>query len=210
MLSMLLVISGGRNVNDIVQVWGLTACTMMHGLLCEYHSRPDPLSAGERWVGQTSDNRVRNWLARCVPHFLGIIPHGKRVDTCPATPGAPGVSVHRRRIPPLSGRYSFAWFIIFRLYLTTLGDVDEAFGDRVSDELPGYIIGAVVSTFVIFSSFTIAQLVYQFRAPKYYWQSELVYCALSATSKIVLGSILLVRRSATPTHATRAFTPTLR
>lgn len=160
MLVMLLAISGGRSINDMVAVWGLTATTMLHGLLCEYSSRPQ--AGGELWVGQTADNRVRNWLARCVPHFCGFLP------------------------------YSFAWYVIFRLYTTTLNDVEEMFGEEVADELPGYIISAVVSTFVIFSSFTIVQLVYQFRAPKYYYQSELWYCFLSLTSKVVLGSILLV------------------
>ena len=76
MLVMLLAISGGRNINDMIAVWSLTAVTMLAGLQCEYYSRPDPTSNGERWMGQKADgsNRNTNWLARCVPHFLGYIP----------------------------------------------------------------------------------------------------------------------------------------
>jgi len=164
MIFLLLAISGGRNFNDLFSVWILMATTCLHGLLCEHHSRPDPTSNGELWMGQNADgsNRVRNWLSRCLPHLLGWIP------------------------------YTGAWLLVFRLYTSTLSDISEQFGDEVGRELPAYILTAVTSTYVIFSLFSFVQLTFQFLPPKRFWASELYYCALSASSKLTLGLILVV------------------
>lgn len=48
-------------------------------------------------------------------------------------------------------RYFSAWAILYSLYVTTLNDVDQAFPD-IDAAIPSYIIAALTSTFIIFSS----------------------------------------------------------
>jgi len=164
MVLLLTLISGGRSEDTLLGVFLLMATCMFHGLYTELHSRPDPGSNGERWMGQLADgsNRVGNFLWRQIPQFLGWIP------------------------------YIGSWFILINLYLRTLEDIDKAFGDRVSDFIPAFIVGALVSTFLIFSCFTCTLIYFQWLPPKFYWLTEPVYCVLSATAKLTLGIILFV------------------
>lgn len=115
-------------------------------------------------MGQLADgsNRVRNFLWRQIPQLLGWVP------------------------------FLGSWFILVNLYLRTLDDIQKAFGDRVDDFIPAFIVGALISTFVIFSSFTFTLIYFQWLPPKFYWLTEPVYCVLSATAKLTLGIILFV------------------
>lgn len=157
----LLLISGGRNQTDLASVFVLMAVTMACGYLTEVISRPE--TGSDRWQGQKADgsNRFRNYVWRMQPHVIGFVP------------------------------YVSAWAIVFNLYQTTIEDVKEAFGEEVSERVPTYIYTALVSTIVVFSSFTITQIIYQWRPPSRYWETEIVYAFLSLTSKAVLGGILL-------------------
>jgi hypothetical protein len=161
MFCILSAISGGRNEAELSQGYVLIATTMFFGYLTELLSRPAAGSNGERWTGQREDNRFSNFVHRMQPHILGMVP------------------------------YFAAWANLIALYIRTLGDVDELYGDRVGDVVPAFILTAVWSTFLTFSSFTAVQQAYQWFAPRHYWQTELWYCLLSATSKSVLGGILL-------------------
>jgi len=120
-----------------------------------------PDVGSDRWEGQKAENRFRNYVWRMQAHVIGFVP------------------------------YVSAWAIVFNLYQTTIEDVKEAFGEEVSDRVPQYIYTALVSTIVVFSSFTITQIIYQWRPPARYWETELVYAFLSLTSKAILGGILL-------------------
>jgi len=161
MVCVLLLISGGRSRTDLASVFVLMAMTMVCGYLTEVISRPDVDS--DRWEGQKADgsNRFRNYVWRMQAHVIGFVP------------------------------YFSAWSIVFNLYQTTIEDVKQAFGEEVSSRVPTYIYTALVSTIVVFSSFTLTQIIYQWRPPARYWETELIYAFLSLTSKAILGGILL-------------------
>ena len=161
MFFILSAISGGRNEAELSQGFLLISVTMSFGYLQELFSRAEPGSNGARWVGQRDDNRFANYVYRMQPFVIGLFP------------------------------YFGAWANLIALYIRTLQDVDELYGDRVDDVVPSFILLAVWTTFLTFSSFTFVQLFYQYFAPRYYWQTEPWYCILSATSKSCLGAILL-------------------
>ena len=162
MFFILSAISGGRNEAELSQGYVLIATTMTFGYLTELLSRPEPGSNGARWVGQRDDNRFANYAYRMQPHILGFFP------------------------------FLAAWANLIALYIRTLEDVKELYGDRVDDLIPTFILTAVWSTFLTFSSFTFVQQAFQWFPPRSYWQTEIAYCILSATSKALLGCILLV------------------
>lgn len=43
-----------------------------------------------------------------------------------------------------------------------------------------------------FWSFTFPQIIFQFLPPGFYWGTELIYCVLSLTAKLYLGTFLLI------------------
>lgn len=47
-------------------------------------------------------------------------------------------------------------------------------------------------TVAMFWCFSFVQILFQYISPKFYWRSELVYCALSLTAKLYLGLFLLI------------------
>ena len=75
--------------------------------------------------------------------------------------------------------------------MDTIADVNELFGDRVSEFIPAFLVSAFIAVFGTFSTFSFCQLYFQWRPPSSYWATEVVYCILSATSKLLLGGILL-------------------
>ena len=70
--------------------------------------------------------------------------------------------------------------------------------------MPPWVIPAIIFTFLLFSCFTIVQWCYQRKDPRYYWETEIWYSALSLTSKLGLGLFLYmnVLRFATFDEAT--------
>ena len=78
MLSILVILSGGRDRAYVAAVFVLTATTMLHGLFTELGSRPDENSNGELWRGDRPDrsNRFRAFCVRMIPHLAGFLPYG--------------------------------------------------------------------------------------------------------------------------------------
>ena len=72
--------------------------------------------------------------------------------------------------------YGAAWAILIRLYTNTLDDVQKTFD--VDDAIPSYILSAVITTCLTFSSFSLAQIIWQYREPRFYWQAR---CAFFGT-----------------------------
>ena len=57
---------------------------------------------------------------------------------------------------------------------------------------PEWVNGAIYGTVIIFWSFTVVQIIFQYLPPGFYWGSELIYCVLSLSAKLYLGFFLLV------------------
>jgi hypothetical protein len=103
-------------------------------------------------------------------------------------------AAYRRRIlPHVLGYtpYLAVWVHYVYNFFTSLSD---AAGDNpdLYARIPSWIPYAVLSTFVFFSSFALAQVVNQYQDPQFYWRGELIYCFLSLFSKLLLGTLLLV------------------
>jgi hypothetical protein len=72
---------------------------------------------------------------------------------------------------------------------------------KITDrEIPSWVNGAIYGTVIIFWSFTIPQILFQYLPPGFYWGSELIYCLLSLTAKLYLGIFLLVNVRASSTQ----------
>lgn len=129
MLVVLSMLAGLRNKDQIASIWWLTATTMAFGWLTEVISRPDKSSNGERWVGDLPDgsNRWSSYVWRMQAHVLGFFP------------------------------YIACWCIIFGFFFDVLDDVDALYGDRIDDFIPVWIVTALSTTCLTFSSFTVAQ-----------------------------------------------------
>lgn len=152
----------GRNEAVAASGFVLMAVTMFHGYFTELLSRPDPASGGTRWIGQRTDGFD-------FQNYLWRM-HPHLLGTLP---------------------YFSAWTICYKGYQDILDDLRERFTD-VGDLIPAFLVAAFVAVFATFSLFSFTQIYYQMRAPVHYWKSELVYCVLSLTSKLILSILLLV------------------
>jgi len=96
----------------------------------------------------------------------------------------------RRMVPHVIGWFPMtaAWVMIINALEVARRDLED-----VSDQvIPDWVYGAIWGTVVIFWSFTVVQILFQFYAPGYYWGTELIYCTLSLTAKLYLGWFLLI------------------
>jgi len=96
----------------------------------------------------------------------------------------------RRLLPHVFGFFPYitAWVLIMYHFLTAMADLKESYPEL---NVPEWVIIAVWGVLIIFSSFTVVQIVYQLRRPGDYWGTEICYCVLSATAKLFLGVLLL-------------------
>ena len=81
------------------------------------------------------------------------------------------------------------WVIMIGTFfqqLEVLRIEDEDLYARIPDWVPIAFIGCMI----IFSLFTFPQWWWQWAQPQHYWKTEIVYCLLSATSKVFLGFLL--------------------
>ena len=97
---------------------------------------------------------------------------------------------YRRMIPHI-----FGWFTMAAAWVIIIVHLEWAKHDlgKITDrEIPSWVNGAIYGTVIIFWSFTIPQILFQYLPPGFYWGSELIYCLLSLTAKLYLGIFLLV------------------
>jgi len=96
----------------------------------------------------------------------------------------------RRMVP-----HVFGWFTMMAAWVIIIVHLEWAKHDlgKITDrEIPSWVNGAIYGTVIIFWSFTIPQILFQYLPPGFYWGSELIYCLLSLTAKLYLGIFLLV------------------
>ena len=104
----------------------------------------------------------------------------------------------RRMVP-----HVFGWFTMMAAWVIIIVHLEWAKHDlgKITDrEIPSWVNGAIYGTVIIFWSFTIPQILFQYLPPGFYWGSELIYCLLSLTAKLYLGIFLLVNVRASSTQ----------
>ena len=127
--------------------------------------------------------RRANYVYRMLPHVIGIFP------------------------------YVTVWVVVLNGFFSQLEDLKIAQPD-IYERIPEWVTAAIAGTVIVFTLFTFrklchphlslncipnvpfppptAQWWYQWLPPHHYWKTELWYCALSATSKLLLGILLYV------------------
>jgi hypothetical protein len=99
----------------------------------------------------------------------------------------------RRMLPhafgyiPMTG----AWVMMIKFLETSKLDV-KRLHNRDDLEIPDWVSVVLYGTVVIFWSFSVIQIIFQYLPPNFYWGSELIYCFMSLTSKLYLGLFLLI------------------
>jgi len=96
----------------------------------------------------------------------------------------------RRMIPHI-----FGWFTMMAAWIIIISHLEWARHDlaKISDvTIPPWVDGVIYGTVIIFWSFTLVQAIFQYLPPGFYWGSELIYCVLSLSAKLYLGSFLLI------------------
>ena len=97
----------------------------------------------------------------------------------------------RRMIPHI-----FGWFTMSAAWIIIVVHLEWARHDlaKLSDDIsiPSWVDGVIYGTVLIFWSFTFPQIIFQFLPPGFYWGTELIYCVLSLTAKLYLGTFLLI------------------
>tara|TARA_Y100000768_G_scaffold241623_1_gene183113 strand:+ start:453 stop:1781 length:1329 start_codon:yes stop_codon:yes gene_type:complete len=184
MMISIAITTGIADQNTLLGIFALGFVTMWCGFFTELVSRPARNAAGkvdyDRWEGDPNplseeDKRgpKREQMER--EHLRArIANYGKRMF-----PHIIGI------IP-----YSAAWFMIINGWTELMDDLNLC--DEVGEGMPDFVPYIVYGCFTVFSFFTFVQWRYQWTAPKHYWRTELWYCVLSATSKIMLGLLLFM------------------
>ena len=151
------------------------------------------LSAGEGVEGASSETKVTAWA---MYRWQGDLDKYAIGDN--ATPEQKMMHYRRvgsarfynylyRTIPLTIGVFPYvtAWVIVINNFFVQLEDLKKTEPD-VFELIPGWITIAVAGTAIVFTLFTFPIAWYQWQPPMHYWKTELWYCALSATSKMIL------------------------
>lgn len=109
--------------------------------------------------------------------------------------GAPAWSTDsflKRLRPHILGWFPFltVWFVVVRSFAQNVDDTRAQ--NNTDRDIPPGILAMLVGTLVLYACFAPVQIIYQFRNPKFYWQSEVVYLVLSLVSKVYLGITLMI------------------
>ena len=87
------------------------------------------------------------------------------------------------------------WFPMTAAWVIIVVHLEWARHDlaKLSDiSIPSWVDGVIYGTVLIFWSFTFPQIIFQYLPPGFYWGTELIYCLLSLTAKLYLGTFLLI------------------
>jgi len=165
MLMAIGMITGLRDYNSMLGVFMLSFTTMLMGMITEMLSRPE---SPDKWVGdpdpvEWADFTWRSFAAKFRSYSWRMFPHF--VGWLP---------------------YTAAWIIVLGNFSRQIDDLPSDQQDRI----PWFVPWAIYGTAVVFTSFSFVQIRYQWTAPKHYWRSEIIYCALSLSAKTYLGSLL--------------------
>ena len=68
-------------------------------------------------------------------------------------------------------------------------------------KMPWFVDAIIYGSLLLFSSFTVVQIVYQYLPPGFYFGTEICYCVLSLVAKMWLGCLLLANVIMTESRA---------
>ena len=222
MLVGIALITGLREANALATIFVLMWVTQMLGLLTELYSRPAQTTmtraevnaqlTASRWDGESlktladgvtgeEANTVKvqawkmwMWQGDMDPYSLkeGATPLEK-MNFRANVRRARRMNYIYRMIPHTIGIFTYvtAWVILLNHFFTQLEDLKKLEPD-VYEMIPQWITIAVAGTAIVFTLFTFPQMWYQWVAPSNYWKTEIWYCILSATAKMLLGMLLYV------------------
>lgn len=158
------LLTGLREQNALASVFILCWATMLTGFYTELYSIP--VEDRESWVGD-----------------FAVLGRNARVQR--------QLNYVRRMLPAIFGIFLYCgmWVIVLHNFLQQLDDLKERDYDLYK-KVPAFVPWVVVGSAVIFSLFTIPLVVFQWRKPKFYYQTEFWYCLLSLTAKSYLGGLL--------------------
>ncbi len=210
---------GLREQNALALSFVLMAGTMLCGLLTEFVSRPaareddgyrgwvgDPVRSEElkaAWAKKQSIDHLNDKVApppRYNPYYEYTPYQSRRIYM--TLYEAKLIQKYqrdyfrnycRRMAPHALGIFLYVapWVVFVNHFYTSLSDLrvrDEALFARV----PPWVPIAILGTVLVFSCFTITQIVFQYRSPDDYWRTEVIYCLLSLTAKMYLGLLIYV------------------
>lgn len=194
LMALLIALSIGlREENTLACVFMLHFCTMLSGgLLTEYVSRPRMYpEQGTVPVGKPNELYIidqlewegdprRGKLTKEQEPFKNMVQTSYFLNFC------------RRMLPFILAIFPFvtAWTCILKFLITSSFDVEELHGSGV--RIPDWVVSVIVGTVVIFSSFTVVIIVFQWLPPAFYYGTELIYSLLSLTAKMYLGVFVLI------------------
>lgn len=93
-------------------------------------------------------------------------------------------------LPHILGIFPFTATVVVMLWHFESSKYELQQSSNGELQIPAWINAAIYGTFLIFSSFTGVQILGQALPPGFYGGfSELMYCALSLTAKLYLGSL---------------------
>lgn len=180
-MAMIFAITSGLNhIYIVVMIFGLMFCTMAFGWVSEVYNRPYHPGDDTKplyW-------RINEWKVedpKSVP-----TPDVKVNDPKPV----PNLSYRLQRLLPYFlgwVPYLFAWVPLLHSFFWTVQNAQEGTGP------PSFVYAIVISQFVLFSLFGLAQfsLLVRVNGPDWYYLGEWSYLLLSLVAKGVLGSILI-------------------
>lgn len=172
MLMCLCVSVAVRNEAELLYIFVLCFITQACGFATELYSRPAAAERDDRGdVTKYDYDRWQGW-----PKETKGFPLTQRIS-----------NYVWRMLPHFFGfiPYAFAWLGMLGPLLRQVDQLPSG------QSIPAWVFAAILGTFLMFSTFTVPQWVWQWVAPKHYWKTEVVYCILSLVSKTYLGTILL-------------------
>jgi hypothetical protein len=168
MLVGLAINTGIREESLLLCLAVLTLITMQMGLLTEVYSKTKVDADGDQntrsWVDDSSQSRAI--FTRLRPHFLGWLP------------------------------FLTVWVVIVRVFNQTVQATRDHYQSIIISsydrDIPPGILVMLIGTLVLYACFAPVQIIYQYKSPRFYWQSEVVYLVLSLVSKVFLGATLMI------------------
>ena len=146
----------------------------------DYTKNPNALHllSGSHWEG---DRPLRDDQGKPVVNTNFDYLHAQRVS-----------NFMRRQVPYFLGWFPFMTYVIVVVYHLEYQKYmlnEETAGDLT---IPSWVNAALYGTIMLFASFAVVMPVFQYLPPSFYWGSEIMYCILSLTAKLWLGSLIMV------------------
>ena len=136
------------------------------------NDQPPPLTYEEKKVlGEYRMAYRRSFVKRMIPHALGIIPVSFVPKRPPLKhPALSPINILTFTLMCAPRKYVTVWIVFLNGFFQQLNDLKQG-DDDLFAQVPGWVPVAIVGTVIIFSSFTLVQIRYQWSSPDNYWMT---------------------------------------